>query len=157
MLEELKCLNREHPGGFAATRPATSRKFRHAKSDAIWGDSGCFVCSENEAAFAALKLQKLSAFSILLILKQTAIALWLFPLSGGKVRGICGNSSSTLPPKNWQGACRGIQCVQGLLLRAAKSPARPSGTNCHCGFNSSVQPFPVSDDLPASVASGAGT
>lgn len=42
-----------------------------------------------------------------------------------------------------------------LLCRTAKSADRPAGTTCHCGFNSSVQPFPVNGVLLTSV--GAGT
>ena len=42
-----------------------------------------------------------------------------------------------------------------LLCRTAKSAARPAGTTCHCGFNSSVQPLPVNGVLLTSA--GAGT
>ena len=42
-----------------------------------------------------------------------------------------------------------------LFCRTAKSAARPAGTTCHCGFNSSVQPLPVNGVLLTSA--GAGT
>lgn len=43
IIKRFNWLNREHPGGFAATRPATSGKVRLADSDAIWAipDASC--------------------------------------------------------------------------------------------------------------------
>ena len=56
--EGFSWLNREHTGGFAATRPATSGKVRHAKCDAVRAIPDASGAPENAAAFVRLKLQR---------------------------------------------------------------------------------------------------
>ena len=89
----------------------------------------------------------------------------LFPPCGTKVRASLYNT--TVRDKLRSAFCEwrreslpraaplGRRCYGSLFGRTVKSAARPPGTSCHCGFNSSVQPFPVNGVLLRSA--GAGT
>lgn len=156
-------LSSEHPKGEhsdgVASRLATSYQFRRVHSDATRAIADASCAPKMGWPLSLDAARAAPHFRLSLFRSRPQSPFGYSHNQAEKFAEFCADLRLRLRDRRAAFAVKrllfSICYLQGLLLCAAKSPARPSGTTCHCGFNSSVQPFPVSVELEPSV--GAGT